>query len=258
MPRRVFAAGVVGQHGLEDGGVDTHRREEDGVNGFHELLPIPAGPVSLSAEITVPEQAPGIVLFAHGSGSSRLSPRNVAVAQRLNDAGLGTVLVDLLTHSEERKDAVTGEYRFNIGLLADRLTAITDWLVDHDTTTGRGIGLFGASTGAAAALITAAARPVEVQAVVSRGGRPDLAGEAVRLVHQPTLLIVGELDPDVVELNKATMARMPGTARLEIVRAATHLFQEPGALDRVAELTQQWFLQHLKPLPRHVHDPALG
>jgi dienelactone hydrolase len=227
------------------------------VNGFHELLPIPAGPVSLTAEITVPEPSPGVVLFAHGSGSSRQSPRNLAVAQRLNDAGIGTVLVDLLTHDEERRDATTGEFRFNIRLLADRLTAITDWLVEHDTTTGRGIGLFGASTGAAAALITAAARPVAVQAVVSRGGRPDLAGDTVRLVHQPTLFIVGELDPDVLEANRAAMARMAGTTRLEIVRGATHLFEEPYALDRVADLAKGWFAQHLKPLPRRVQGSTV-
>jgi putative phosphoribosyl transferase len=226
------------------------------VKAVQELRPIPAGPVSLSADITVPESSPGIVLFAHGSGSSRLSPRNRAVAHQLHTAELGTVLVDLLTRSEARRDAVTAEFRFNIGLLADRLTAITDWLAEHDTTSGRGIGLFGASTGAAAALFTAAARPVWVQAVVSRGGRPDLAGDVLRLVHQPTLLIVGERDHDVLDFNNLAMAKLGGPSRLEIVPRATHLFEEPGALDLVAKLATDWFVQHLKPLPRPEHQPG--
>jgi dienelactone hydrolase len=195
-----------------------------------------------------------VVLFAHGSGSSRLSPRNLAVAQQLQSAGLGTVLVDLLTEREAYRDAATAEFRFDISLLADRLTAITDWLVEHETTSGRGIGLFGASTGAAAALRTAAARPVWVQAVVSRGGRPDLAGDVLHLVHQPTLLIVGERDPEVLDFNKLAMAKLGGPSRLEIVPRATHLFEEPGALEQVAKLATDWFAEHLKPLPRHEHD----
>jgi pimeloyl-ACP methyl ester carboxylesterase len=212
--------------------------------------------VSLEADITVPETSPGIVLFAHGSGSSRLSPRNRAVADQLHSAELGTVLVDLLTQNEARRDAVTAEFRFDIGLLADRLTAITDWLVEHETTSGRGIGLFGASTGAAAALVTAAARPVWVQAVVSRGGRPDLAGDVLRLVHQPTLLIVGERDQEVLDLNTVALGKLTGPARMEIIPRATHLFEEPGALDQVAKLASDWFLRHLKPLPRHEEEPG--
>jgi putative phosphoribosyl transferase len=222
------------------------------VKAVQELLPIPVGPtLSLSADITVPGSSPGVVLFAHGSGSSRLSPRNRAVAQQLQAAGLGTVLVDLLTDREANRDAVTVEFRFNISLLSDRLTAIADWLFEHETTSGRGIGLFGASTGAAAALLTAAARPVWVQAVVSRGGRPDLAGDVLRLVHRPTLLIVGERDPDVLEVNKLAMAKLGGPGQLQIVPRATHLFVEPGALDQVAKLATDWFVEHLKPLPRH-------
>jgi putative phosphoribosyl transferase len=226
------------------------------VKAVEELLPIPAGPVSLSADITVPEASPGVVLFAHGSGSSRLSPRNRAVAQQLHAAGLGTVLVDLLTEREAYRDAMTAEFRFNVTLLADRLTAIADWLFEHETTSGRGIGLFGASTGAAAALRTAAARPVWVQAVVSRGGRPDLTGDVLRLVHQPTLLIVGERDREVLDFNNRAMAKLGGPCRLEIVARATHLFEEPGTLDQVAKLATDWFVQHLKPLPRHEHLPG--
>jgi putative phosphoribosyl transferase len=228
------------------------------VKAVQEIRPIPAGPVSLSADITVPEASPGIVLFAHGSGSSRLSPRNRAVAEQLHSAGLGSVLVDLLTEREALQDAATAEYRFNVRLLGDRLTAITDWLSEHETTSGRGIGLFGASTGAAAALITAAARPVWVQAVVSRGGRPDLAGDALRLVHQPTLLIVGERDTDVLNLNKLAMAKLGGPSRLEIVPRATHLFEEPGALDQVVKLATDWFARYLKPLPRREQQAELS
>jgi putative phosphoribosyl transferase len=217
------------------------------MKAVQELLPIPAGAVSLSADITVPESSPGVVLFAHGSGSNRLSPRNRAVTQHLHVAGLGTVLVDMLTEDEAYQDAITGGFRFKVTLLADRLTAIADWLLEHETTSGRGLGLFGASTGAAAALVTAAARPVWVQAVVSRGGRPDLAGDALRLMHRPTLLIVGERDVDVLEANKFAMAKLGGPCRLEIVPRATHLFEEPGALDQVAKLATDWFVQHLKP-----------
>jgi pimeloyl-ACP methyl ester carboxylesterase len=218
------------------------------VKTVKELSPIPAGRVSLPADITVPAESSGLVLFAHGSGSSRLSLRNRAVAQRLNTARMGTVLVDLLTESEARRDAATAEFRFNITLLADRLTAITDWLVEHESTAGRGIGLFGASTGAAAALRTAAGRPLSVQAVVSRGGRPDLAGDALRLVHQPTLLIVGGDDHRVVSLNRLALPKLGGPSQLEIVPGATHLFEEPGALEQVGQLATDWFVEHLIPL----------
>jgi len=217
------------------------------VNAIQEHLPIPAGAVSLPADVTVPESSPGVVLFAHGSGSSRLSPRNRAVAHQLHAAGLGTVLVDLLTEEEAFHDAATGEYRFNIRLLANRLIAITDWLLEHETTSGRGIGVFGASTGAAAALLTAAARPLGIQAVVSRGGRPDLAADGLRLVHQPTLLIVGERDRQILDLNNLALAELGGPSRLEIVPRATHLFEEPGALEQVSKLADDWFVRYLKP-----------
>jgi pimeloyl-ACP methyl ester carboxylesterase len=206
--------------------------------------------VSLEADIVVPENAPGLVLFAHGSGSSRHSPRNRLVAHELQSAGLATVLIDLLTASEEQRDELTGELRFNIRLLADRVVATTDWIVAHEPTSGLGVGLFGASTGAAAALVAAAARLDSVQAVVSRGGRPDLAAEFLALVRQPTLLIVGEKDRQVIELNRTAMRQLGGPAQLEIVPRATHLFEEPGALQEVARLAKDWFVRHLKPLPR--------
>jgi dienelactone hydrolase len=197
------------------------------------------------ADIAHPEEARGLVLFAHGSGSSRLSPRNRAVAAGLQRAGLATVLVDLLTPEEERLDARSGRLRFDINLLAARLIALTDWLRQDPAGAGLGVGLFGASTGAAAALVAAAARPDAVRAVVSRGGRPDLAGEFLRLVHQPTLLIVGENDATVVQLNRRAMALLSGHTRLEIVPGASHLFEEPGALEMVARLAREWFVAHL-------------
>jgi dienelactone hydrolase len=214
--------------------------------------------VSLSADITVPESSPGIVLFAHGNGSSRLSPRNRAVAEQLHSAGLGIVLVDLLTEREALQDAATAEYRFNVRLLGERLTAITDWLSEHETTSGRGIGLFGASTGAAAALFTAAARPVWVQAVVSRGGRPDLAGDALRQIHQPTLLIVGERDTDVLNLNKFAMAKLGGPSRLEIVPWRNAPLRRAGRPRPGRELATNWFAQYLKPLPRREQQAELS
>jgi dienelactone hydrolase len=197
------------------------------------------------ADIAHPEEARGLVLFAHGSGSSRLSPRNRAVAAGLQRAGLATVLVDLLTPEEERLDAHSGRLRFDINLLAARLIALTDWLRQDPAGAGLSVGLFGASTGAAAALVAAAARPDAVRAVVSRGGRPDLAGEFLRLVHQPTLLIVGENDATVVQLNRRAMALLSGHTRLEIVPGASHLFEEPGALEMVARLAREWFVAHL-------------
>jgi putative phosphoribosyl transferase len=217
---------------------------------------IPAAGESLEADIVVPDAARGVVLFAHGSGSSRHSPRNQFVAHELQGAGLATVLVDLLTAEEERRDYLTGELRFNISLLADRVVAMTDWLVEHQPTAGLGVGLFGASTGAGAALVAAANRPHSVQAVVSRGGRPDLAGNFLRLVRQPTLLIVGENDAQVIELNRKAMTELRGPTRLEIVPGATHLFEEPGALQHVARLATDWFLAHLKPLPRPDQPPS--
>jgi pimeloyl-ACP methyl ester carboxylesterase len=159
------------------------------------------------------------------------------------------VLVDLLTRDEEQRDALTGESRFDIALLTGRLLGVTDWLVEHEPTTGLGVGLFGASTGAAAALVAAASRPISVQAVVSRGGRPDLAGEALAEVFQPTLLIVGGLDDVVIELNRRALRMLPGEKRLEIVPGATHLFEEPGTLEQVSRLARDWFVRYLRRVP---------
>jgi putative phosphoribosyl transferase len=212
---------------------------------LQESLEIPVAGVALAADVTVPEQARGVVLFAHGSGSSRHSPRNRHVAAELGRAGLATVLADLLTPDEEQRDARTAELRFDIERLAVRTSALADWVSEQEPTAGLGIGLFGASTGAAAALVAAAARPNTVGAVVSRGGRPDLAGEWLRLVRQPTLLIVGERDIQVVQLNHRAREMLSGTTRLVIVPGASHLFEEPGALEQVARLAATWFVEHL-------------
>jgi pimeloyl-ACP methyl ester carboxylesterase len=205
-----------------------------------ETASIPVGPVRLDADLVVPASAHGVVVFAHGSGSSRHSTRNRYVAGELQEAGLATVLVDLLTAEEEAVDARSGELRFDIELLASRVVGVTDWVVEHDTTRGLGLGLFGASTGAAAALVSAARRAASVRTVVSRGGRPDLAGAALRQVRQPVLLIVGGRDDVVLALNRKAMLELEN-ARLEIVPGATHLFEEPGALERVAVLARDWF-----------------
>jgi dienelactone hydrolase len=212
---------------------------------LQESLEIPVAGVALEADVTVPEQARGVVLFAHGSGSSRHSPRNRYVAAELGRAGLATVLADLLTPDEEQRDARTAELRFDIDRLAVRTSALADWVSEQEPTAGLAIGLFGASTGAAAALVAAAARPNTVGAVVSRGGRPDLAGEWLRLVRQPTLLIVGERDIQVVQLNHRARQMLSGTTRLVIVPGASHLFEEPGALEQVARLAATWFVEHL-------------
>lgn len=214
------------------------------MNSIDETVEIPAEGVSLEADMTVPVPGRGVVVFAHGSGSSRHSPRNRYVAQELRAGGLGTVLVDLLTAQEEEADSLTARFRFDIGLLAQRLAAIVDWVADH-VAAGTHVGLFGASTGAAAALVAAAERPAAVAAVVSRGGRPDLAGDYLRSVIQPVLLIVGEQDPVVVDLNRRAMAMIKGETRLQIVPSATHLFEEPGALEEVAGLARDWFLHYL-------------
>jgi putative phosphoribosyl transferase len=219
------------------------------MNAAHESLRIPAAGVTLDADMVVPQPARGLVLFAHGSGSSRHSSRNRHVAGELQAAGLATVLADLLTPEEEQADVRTGALRFDIDLLSGRVTALTDWLVEQERLADLGIGLFGASTGAAAALV-AAARPASVQAVVSRGGRPDLAGGRLRQVRQPTLLIVGGRDRTVLELNREAMEELGGETRLEIVPGASHLFEEPGALDEVARLARDWFVRHLRPVPR--------
>jgi pimeloyl-ACP methyl ester carboxylesterase len=210
-----------------------------------ELVHIQVGSVTLEGDLQIPDRATGLVLFAHGSGSSRHSPRNRFVAHELQTAGLATLLLDLLTPEEEAVDQHTGHLRFDIGLLAERLVAATLWAAVDAATRSLAIGYFGASTGAAAALVAAALEPEKVRAVVSRGGRPDLAGEALPLVRAPTLLIVGGRDLTVVELNRAALARLRTEARLEIVPGATHLFEEPGALEAVARLAREWFLQHL-------------
>jgi putative phosphoribosyl transferase len=215
-----------------------------------QSLQIPTAGVTLEADLVVPDPAVGVVLFAHGSGSGRHSPRNRYVAGELQSAGLATLLADLLTADEERIDASTGQLRFDIGLLARRVAALTDWLVEREQTADLGVGLFGASTGAAAALVAATARPASVEAVVSRGGRPDLAGGLLRLVRQPVLLIVGERDRTVLELNRGAAGELGGETTLTIVPGATHLFEEPGALEEVARLARDWFVGHLRPVPR--------
>jgi len=193
----------------------------------------------------VPAGAPGVVLFAHGSGSSRHSPRNRYVAGVLRAAGLATLLVDLLTADEEEIDLETQRLRFDIGLLADRLVGATDWLAQNPDTRDLTIGYFGASTGAAAALVAAAERPDAVGAIVSRGGRPDLAGAALARVRAPTLLIVGGNDVPVIGMNQEAMAQLHVENKLEIVPGATHLFEEPGALEEVARLAREWFERYL-------------
>jgi pimeloyl-ACP methyl ester carboxylesterase len=205
---------------------------------------IPVEEAVLPGDLVVPEGAIGLVLFAHGSGSSRHSPRNRLVAETLNSVQIGTLLMDLLTPEEETFDRATGELRFNIRLLADRLIAAIDWLRSGPAATLR-LGLFGASTGAAAALVAAAERPEDVSAVVSRGGRPDLAAAALTRVRAPTLLIVGSLDPVVLELNQDVLDALASEKRLVVVPGATHLFEEAGALEEVARLAAEWFTRHL-------------
>ncbi|MBI4296706.1 MAG: dienelactone hydrolase family protein [Chloroflexi bacterium] len=205
-----------------------------------------AGKVALEGDLSIPEGAPGIVLFAHGSGSSRRSPRNRSVAQTLLEGGLATLLFDLLTLQEEAVDINTGRWRFDIILLGERLVQATDWVKENPETKQLAIGYFGASTGAAAALVAAVERPDEVRAIVSRGGRPDLAGEALPMVKAPTLLIVGGEDYQVITLNRAALAKLRGEKELVIVPGATHLFEEPGALEQVAKLASRWFQKYLK------------
>jgi putative phosphoribosyl transferase len=196
-------------------------------------------PVLVDADLTVPEGGRGLVVFAHGSGSSRHSPRNRDVAARLVASGLATLLADLLTPEEEAVDVLTRQHRFDIEQLGTRVVALVDWAAAQEETAGLPVGLFGASTGAAAALVAAAARPGAVGAVVSRGGRPDLAGPVLGGVQAPTLLIVGSADPVVVDLNRQALAQLRSEHRLEIVPGATHLFEEPGALEAVASLAGQ-------------------
>ena len=206
---------------------------------------VTTGSVMLEGNLTLPKDARTIVLFAHGSASSRHSPRNRYVAQLLNEAKLATLLVDLLTPDEEAIDLRTMQIRFDIDLLAERLVGVTDWLTENRDTRHLRLGYFGASTGAAAALVAAATRPKVVGAVVSRGGRPDLAGPALEHVCAPTLLIVGGNDLQVIDLNRWAFAQLRCEKQLEIVPGATHLFEEPGALDEVARLAREWFVRYL-------------
>ena len=210
-------------------------------------VPVEIAPgVTAPAFLGRPEKAHGIVLFAHGSGSSRHSPRNRFVAGALNDGGIATLLFDLLTPEEEAIDRRTAELRFDVGLLAKRLAAATLWTGSQQGLRGLKVGYFGASTGAAAALIAAAALPHAVSAVVSRGGRPDLAGEHLRAVRAPTLMIVGGADDLVLQLNRQALAMMRAERDLVVVPGATHLFEEPGALEQVARLSRAWFQRYLQ------------
>jgi dienelactone hydrolase len=213
---------------------------------IEEEVRLPVDGVSLVGDLARPAAARGVVLFAHGSGSSRHSPRNRAVARALRVSGLATVLIDLLTRGEDAEDAAIGHLRFDIALLARRLVAVTDWLHEEPATERLPVGYFGASTGGGAALVAAAERP-EVFAVVSRGGRPDLAGAALTRVCAPTLLIVGGDDAAVIAMNRAAAARLRAEVRIEIVPGASHLFEEPGTLECVAVLAARWFEDHLPP-----------
>src|SRR5438045_4788709 len=206
---------------------------------------VPAARAVLSGNLTIPENAMALVLFAHGSGSSRHSPRNQFVARTLNRADLGTFLFDLLTPEEEALDIHTREHRFNINLLAERLVHATKWARQQEETRDLRIGYFGSSTGGAAALVAAAELPQDVGAVVSRGGRPDLAGDTLPKVQAPTLLIVGGNDDIVIELNERARDQMRCKVKLEIVPGATHLFEEAGALEKVAQLASDWFVNHI-------------
>jgi dienelactone hydrolase len=213
--------------------------------GKEHLVRIPAGQVALEGNLRIPEAARGVVVFAHGSGSSRFSPRNRFVASVLEQAGLATLLMDLLTPDEEAVDELTRHHRFDIGLLAERLIAASDWVRKQPDTEHLAIGYFGASTGGGAALVAAAERPDLVKAIVSRGGRPDLAGPALPLVQAPTLLIVGGRDEVVIELNRQAFNQLRCEKRLEVVPGATHLFEEPGTLEQVARLARDWFVRYL-------------
>jgi dienelactone hydrolase len=225
----------------------------------HETVPveIPGRGHALNGDLTVPAAARGLIIFAHGSGSSRFSPRNRFVAARLTDARFATLLADLLTPAEEAADADTGHLRFNIDLLAERVVSLVDWADQHPDLGVLPVGLFGASTGAAAALVAASRRPAKVSAVVSRGGRPDLAGMVLAHVSAPTLLIVGSLDVEVLELNSEAARQMRAPVRLDVIRGATHLFPEPGTLAQVASRAAGWFDEHLSRADRRERDTVL-
>jgi putative phosphoribosyl transferase len=226
-------------------GYANHMRPEPTTSPGERTVQIRAGSVALPADLTAPAQALGVVVFAHGSGSGRGSPRNRAVAAELVGCGFATLLVDLLTREEDAEDRETGRWRFDVALLGERVVAAIDWLRGDDDLGGLPVGCFGASTGAAAALLAAAERADRVAAVVSRGGRPDLAGDALSHVTAPTLLIVGGHDTQVIELNRQAAVRLPNAPQVEIVAGAGHLFEEPGALERVTALARGWFERHL-------------
>ncbi|HET9195912.1 MAG TPA: alpha/beta fold hydrolase [Vicinamibacterales bacterium] len=209
-------------------------------------IQIPDGRITLDADLRLPPEPAGLIVFAHGSGSSRQSRRNRDVAEALGAGGFATLLLDLLTSQEESVDQFTREFRFDVERLGRRVVAAVDWIAAQDELGAMSIGCFGASTGAAAALIAAAERPERVGAIVSRGGRPDLAGGALARVLAPTLLIVGGADEPVIRLNEEARSQMSATVRLEIVPGATHLFEEPGALEQVSRLAVEWFAEHLK------------
>lgn len=206
---------------------------------------IPSGQLKLEGELSVPPDAMGVVLFAHGSGSSRHSPRNQFVARTIRDAGVGTLLFDLLTQQEEAIDVSTRHLRFDIGLLASRLVDATNWVTTQTKTSHLRVGYFGSSTGGGAALVAAAEVGEEIGAVVSRGGRPDLAGDALPNVKSPTLLLIGELDYPVIRMNEEAYSQMRCERELKIIPGATHLFEEPGTLEEVASLAASWFQRHL-------------
>jgi pimeloyl-ACP methyl ester carboxylesterase len=222
---------------------DDDRLEQD--------VTLRVGRVELGGTLGVPPRPIGVALFAHGSGSSRFSARNRYVARVLRDASIATLLLDLLSPSEDEVDAVTRHHRFDIAMLGDRLVAAIDWLAEQPSTRDLPVGLFGASTGGGAALVAAVERPIRVAAVVSRGGRPDLAGEALPVVQAPTLLIVGERDEVVIDLNERARDHMRAETRLVIVPRATHLFEEPGALEEVARLARDWFVHHFASATAH-------
>jgi len=215
---------------------------------WHVSIPVSRG--EIAGELNLPSGTRSLVIFAHGSGSSRLSPRNRFVAGVFHDAGMGTLLMDLLTDEEEAVDRYTREHRFDIGLLSERLVDSTRWVHDHPTARSLAIGFFGASTGAAAALIAGSEMPETAQAIVSRGGRPDLAGDALEGVEAPTLFIVGALDTEVLELNEAALKRVAAADKhLEIIAGASHLFEEPGTLAKAAGAAKDWFVEHLGTRP---------
>ncbi|WP_338873259.1 hydrolase [Myxococcus stipitatus] len=221
-------------------------RQDAADRGEVREVRVQVGRVELGGTLGIPPRARGLVVFAHGSGSSRFSPRNRAVARALRAVGLGTLLFDLLSEDEEALDASTGELRFDIPFLALRLVAVTRWVCSLPEVSALRRGYFGSSTGAAAALVAAALNPDLVQAVVSRGGRPDLAGPALARVHAPTLLLVGGADVEVLELNQEAFDELPGVKSLVVIPGATHLFEEPGALEEVAHRAGDWFVRHLE------------